>query len=64
VITYHANGGPNQQWYINNDGTISSEHGHLVLDIKDGHIYPGAQLIAWTRTGGINQQFEIVTMRR
>lgn len=64
VITYSPNGGNNQKWYFNSDGTISSGVNDLVLDVKGGSLNPGATLCAYTRHGNDNQQFEIVTLKR
>jgi len=64
VITFPANGGDNQKWYFNSDGTISSGVNDLVLDVRGNNLNPGASLCAFTRNGNDNQQFEIVTLKR
>ncbi len=64
VITFPANGGNNQKWYFNSDGTISSGVNDLVLDVRCNNLNPGATLCAFTRHGNDNQQFEIVTLKR
>ncbi|XP_044255293.1 uncharacterized protein LOC123005563 [Tribolium madens] len=61
VITYPQNSplSPNQQWYINADGTIESSVKNLVLDIYSGNLVVGQKLIAYYKTGTPNQIYQL-----
>ncbi|KAJ9577254.1 hypothetical protein L9F63_006160 [Diploptera punctata] len=62
VSTHEAHGGPNQKWHFDEDGTIRSDVEDLVLDISEGRIEPGTRVIGYSKHGGPNQIFRMVTV--
>jgi hypothetical protein len=61
LIIWNSHGGPNQRWTYDGNHLISFEGG-LVADIKQDRNDPGAELIAYSRHGGLNQQFDLITI--
>ncbi|HEY1154815.1 MAG TPA: ricin-type beta-trefoil lectin domain protein, partial [Arthrobacter sp.] len=57
VELWDCNGGSNQQWTINSDGTIKSVQSGLCLDATGNGTGNGTLLELWTCTGGGNQKW-------
>jgi hypothetical protein len=59
VGIYTCNGGTNQQWNLNSDGTITSVQSGLCLDVTGASTANGALVELWTCNGGGNQQWKL-----
>jgi hypothetical protein len=63
IIQYHATGGLNQRWIIEEDGqgsyTIRSASRGLALDVMGNSTAQGTSVIAWTSHGRVNQLWSI-----
>ena len=57
VIIWTCNGGANQQWNINANGTITGVQSGLCLDVTGASTANGALAELWTCNGGSNQQW-------
>ncbi|KAI7815210.1 galactose-binding lectin [Rhyzopertha dominica] len=61
VITFPEHANNNQRWFIERDDTIAtSSNRNLVLDVDQGNLREGANLIVYTKHGGENQIFEVI----
>ena len=54
---WSCNGGANQQWNLNADGTITGVQSGLCLDVTGGSTADGALVELWTCNGQSNQQW-------
>ena len=61
IILFDYNGQPNQIW-IREENFLISKNSGKVMDIEGGEI-EGKNLIQFTKTGGPNQQFQIIPTR-
>ena len=59
VHIWDCNGGANQQWNRNSNGTITSAQSGLCLDAVGAGTANGTQLNLWACNGGGNQQWAI-----
>ena len=59
VETWSCNGGANQQWKVNSNGTITGVQSGLCLDVTGASTADGALVELWTCTGGTNQQWTV-----
>lgn len=63
VQLWTCNGGTNQQWRTNPDGTITGVQSGLCLDVTGGDKpagnVNGTQVELWTCNGGANQQWRL-----
>jgi len=59
VIIYDCNGGSNQQWNLNANGTITGVQSGLCLDANGGATANGTKIIIWSCNGGSNQQWSL-----
>ena len=57
VEIWTCNGGNNQKWNINSDGTITGVQSGLCLDVTSGATANGTKVEIWTCNGGSNQQW-------
>ena len=57
VDLYDCNGGTNQQWNLNANGTITGVQSGLCLDVTGGSTANGALVELWTCNGGTNQHW-------
>ena len=57
VQIWPCNGGTNQQWNINSNGTITGVQSGLCLDVTGASTADGAAVELWTCNGGSNQQW-------
>ena len=56
-IIWDCNGGTNQQWNLNSDGTIVGVQSGLCLDVTGGATANGTLVELWTCNGGANQKW-------
>ena len=56
VQIWDCNGGANQQWTLNGNGTISNGQTGLCLDVNGAGTANGTAVIVWTCHGGANQR--------
>ncbi len=54
---YTCDGGGNQKWKLNADGTITGNQSGLCLDATGNGTANGTLLELWTCNGGSNQQW-------
>ncbi len=54
---WDCNGGQNQSWQLNNDGSIRSAQTGLCLDVANASSTPGALVDQWTCNGQTNQKW-------
>jgi hypothetical protein len=59
VVIWDCNGGSNQQWNINANGTITGVQSGLCLDASGVGTVNGTKIILWNCTGGANQQWSL-----
>ena len=59
VDTWSCNGGVNQQWSVNADGTVTSVQSGLCLDVTGASAANGALVELWTCNGGNNQNWSL-----
>jgi arabinan endo-1,5-alpha-L-arabinosidase len=59
VDIWNCNGGTNQQWRINGDGTITGVQSGLCLDVTSRSTANGAAIELWTCNGGSNQKWTV-----
>lgn len=59
VVVWACNGGVNQQWQVNGDGSVTGVQSGLCLDVTGGSTANGALVELWTCTGGANQQWTL-----
>ncbi|MEU5265788.1 arabinofuranosidase catalytic domain-containing protein [Amycolatopsis sp. NPDC021455] len=59
VITWSCNGGGNQQWTVNSNGTVTGGQSGLCLDVTGASTADGAPVELWTCNGGSNQQWTL-----
>ena len=59
VELYDCNGGTNQQWNVNADGTITGAQSGLCLDVSGATNPNGSILELWTCNGGANQRWTL-----
>jgi hypothetical protein len=57
VQIWTCNGGPNQQWRLNSDGTITGVQSGLCLDVTGNGTANGTLLQLWACNGGSNQKW-------
>jgi len=57
VVTWPCNGGANQQWNLNSNGTVTGVQSGLCLDVTGAATANGTAVIIWTCNGGANQQW-------
>ena len=57
VDIWTCDGGSNQKWNLNADGTITGTQSGLCLDASGAGTANGTLLELWTCTGGSNQQW-------
>ncbi len=57
VQLWYCNGGTNQQWILNGDGTISNAQTALCLDVDHNGTANGTPVIVWPCTGDANQRW-------
>ncbi|WP_345287966.1 non-reducing end alpha-L-arabinofuranosidase family hydrolase [Kitasatospora albolonga] len=56
-----CSGGANQQWRVNNDGTVVGVESGLCLDVSGGGTANGTAVQLWTCNGGGNQKWTGLT---
>ena len=61
VVIWACNGGSNQQWNINANGTITGVQSGLCLDANAAGTANGTRIILWSCHGGTNQQWTLRT---
>ena len=54
---WDCNGGTNQQWNVNANGTISGVASGLCLDVNGNATANGTTVILWTCTAAANQRW-------
>jgi hypothetical protein len=54
---WDCNGGANQRWTFNTNGTVSNGQNGLCLDVNGGSTANGTAVIVWTCHGGTNQRW-------
>lgn len=54
---WDCNGGANQQWRANSDGSITGVQSGLCLDVTGASTADGALAELWTCNGGANQRW-------
>lgn len=59
MITWPKNGGANQKWYVEPDGTIRSQMNGMALDISGSSNAECAEIIVWPKHGNLNQQWDL-----
>ena len=59
VEIWPCNGGANQQWSINSNGTITGVQSGLCLDVTGASTANGALVELWTCNGQSNQQWSL-----
>ena len=59
VITWDCNGGANQQWQLNSNGTVTGAQSGLCLDVTGASTANGALAELWTCNGGSNQRWSL-----
>jgi hypothetical protein len=59
VEIWDCNGGTNQQWTVNANGTIIGVQSGLCLDVTGSSTTNGAKIELWNCTGGSNQQWKL-----
>ena len=59
VDIWTCNGGANQQWNVNSNGTITSVQSGLCLDVTGASTANGALAELWTCNGHSNQQWTL-----
>ncbi|GAA1214835.1 ricin-type beta-trefoil lectin domain protein [Kitasatospora nipponensis] len=59
VDQWTCNGGGNQQWTVQSDGTLKGVQSGLCLDDPAASTTDGTQLIIWTCTGAANQRWTL-----
>ena len=57
VAIFDCNGGTNQQWRVNTDGTIVGVQSGLCLDVTGQGTTNGTLIEIWTCNGGANQRW-------
>ncbi|HEY0752948.1 MAG TPA: ricin-type beta-trefoil lectin domain protein, partial [Ktedonobacteraceae bacterium] len=57
VEIYDCNGGTNQQWTLNSNGTVVGRGSGLCLDVVGAGTANGTAVDIWTCNGGSNQQW-------
>uniref|UniRef100_UPI00300B66DF ricin-type beta-trefoil lectin domain protein n=1 Tax=Streptomyces sp. CA2R106 TaxID=3120153 RepID=UPI00300B66DF len=59
VETWPCNGGANQQWSVNSNGTVTGTQSGLCLDVTAASTANGALAELWTCNGQTNQQWNL-----
>jgi len=59
VDIWTCNGGANQEWNVNCNGTITSAQSGLCLDVTGASTANGALVELWTCNGQSNQQWTL-----
>jgi endo-1,4-beta-xylanase len=59
VEIWSCNGGANQRWNVNSNGTITGVQSGLCLDVTGASTANGALVELWTCNGGSNQQWTL-----
>ncbi|MFC6085896.1 ricin-type beta-trefoil lectin domain protein, partial [Sphaerisporangium aureirubrum] len=59
VIIWDCNGGTNQQWNVNSNGTITGVQSGRCLDANAAGTANGTKLILWSCNGQANQQWSL-----
>ena len=54
---WDCNGGTNQQWTLNANGTISGVQSGLCLDVNGNATANGTTVLLWTCTAAANQRW-------
>ncbi len=57
IDLWYCNGGQNQQWSVNPNGTITGLQSGKCLDVTGGVTANGTQVELWTCNGGPNQRW-------
>jgi hypothetical protein len=57
VEVWDCNGGANQQWRLNSDGSITGVQSGLCLDVTGAGTANGTLVQLWTCHGGSNQKW-------
>jgi hypothetical protein len=57
VDIYDCNGGANQRWTLNSNGTVTGVQSGLCLDVTGAATANGTKVEIWTCNGGANQQW-------
>ena len=57
VTIFDCNGGANQRWTVNADGTIVGVESGLCLDVTGAATANGTTVKIWTCNGGANQRW-------
>ena len=60
VQIWDCNGGSNQRWSFNSNGTISSASSGLCLDVSGAATANGSVVILWNCAGAANQRWNRV----
>ncbi|KAJ9573720.1 hypothetical protein L9F63_008883 [Diploptera punctata] len=63
VILAELKGDASQNWVFDDDLTVANNIG-VVLDVRGGSKTPGAEIIAFKKHGGLNQQFRVVPVNK
>jgi hypothetical protein len=56
-VIYDCNGGTNQQWTVNSNGTVTGVASGRCLDVSQNGTANGARVQLWDCTGGANQSW-------
>jgi hypothetical protein len=59
VDIYTCNGGTNQQWNLNSDGTVTGVQSGLCLDVTGAATANGSLVELYTCNGGSNQKWTL-----
>ena len=59
IVLYDCNGGTNQQWNVNSDGTITGVQSGICLDVTGATNPNGSGLELWGCNGGANQKWTL-----
>jgi alpha-galactosidase len=57
VTIWDCNGGANQQWTLQSNGTIRGNQSGLCLDVYNNQTANSTPIVLWTCTGAANQQW-------
>jgi hypothetical protein len=57
VEIWTCNGGTNQQWRVNTDGTVVAVESGLCLDVTGAATGNGSAVEVWTCNGAANQRW-------
>lgn len=59
MATWPRNGGDNQKWNLNTDGTVTGVQSGLCPDVTGASTANGAPVQVWTCNGGTNEPWNL-----